>query len=306
VRLDRLALGPVHAAARSGRGILAGEAERAVDALFAGPLPDAIGRSLVEHQVMERVASGMLETALADRSDGHRRESSRATAEALTYSLVQSAAFKRAMREVLSSPEIRGALASQTVGFAGELGASARRRSRALDLRLQGLVGKLSQRRRPERSLGFGGLATRGVALVLDAALAQLGFVAAAASIALVLALAGGLGPGWLAAALAGAGWFLTAGIYFVAFWSGTGQTPGMRALGIRVVAQSGGPPSVLRSFVRFTGLILAIVPLFAGFVPVLFDDRRRAFHDFLSGTVVLDVAEAQAREGSLKETSSE
>ena len=45
----------------------------------------------------------------------------------------------------------------------------------------------------------------------------------------------------------------------------------------------------MLRSFVRFVGLILAIVPLFAGFLPVLVDGRRRALQDFLSGTVVLD-----------------
>ena len=29
------------------------------------------------------------------------------------------------------------------------------------------------------------------------------------------------------------------------------------------------------------------IVPLFAGFLPVLFDDRRRALQDFLAGTAV-------------------
>jgi uncharacterized RDD family membrane protein YckC len=47
--------------------------------------------------------------------------------------------------------------------------------------------------------------------------------------------------------------------------------------------------PSVYRSLVRFVGLILAIVPLFAGFLPVLFDSRRRGLQDFLSGTVVID-----------------
>jgi uncharacterized RDD family membrane protein YckC len=35
-------------------------------------------------------------------------------------------------------------------------------------------------------------------------------------------------------------------------------------------------------------GLALAIIPLFAGFVPVLVDDRRRGLHDLLAGTVVL------------------
>jgi hypothetical protein len=39
---------------------------------------------------------------------------------------------------------------------------------------------------------------------------------------------------------------------------------------------------------VRLVGLVLAIVPMFAGFVPVLFAERRRGLPDFLAGTVVL------------------
>ena len=42
------------------------------------------------------------------------------------------------------------------------------------------------------------------------------------------------------------------------------------------------------RSLVRLVGLVLAIVPLFAGFLPVLFTDRRRGLPDFLAGTVVV------------------
>ena len=35
-------------------------AERALDALFAGPLPEALGRSLAENDVLERVAAELL------------------------------------------------------------------------------------------------------------------------------------------------------------------------------------------------------------------------------------------------------
>ena len=37
----------------------------------------------------------------------------------------------------------------------------------------------------------------------------------------------------------------------------------------------------------RLIGLGLAIIPFFAGFLPVLVDDRRRGIHDMLAGTVV-------------------
>jgi uncharacterized RDD family membrane protein YckC len=40
-------------------------------------------------------------------------------------------------------------------------------------------------------------------------------------------------------------------------------------------------------------GLALAIVPLFAGFLTVLVDDRRRGLHDILAGTVVVHAGAA-------------
>jgi hypothetical protein len=56
VRLDRLALHPV----REATSRLTGEAERAVDGLLAGTFPEALGRSLAEHDVIERVAAELL------------------------------------------------------------------------------------------------------------------------------------------------------------------------------------------------------------------------------------------------------
>jgi uncharacterized RDD family membrane protein YckC len=265
VRLDRLALGP---------------AERALDALLAGPLPEALGRSLAEHHVLERVAAGMVD------GDGERPS---AAVEELTHRIVDSPEFRRALTEVLALPEVRSALTSQATGFGDELADAVRRRTRALDQVLAERTRRLLRLKPAPEAAGFGGFATRGAGLVLDAALAELGYLVAAASVALVLGLAGELGANWLNASLAGGGWLLAMAAYFVTFWSTTGQTPGMRALRVRVVAPSGEPPSVPRSLVRFVGLILAIIPLFAGFLPALVDGRRRALQDFLSGTVVLD-----------------
>lgn len=308
MRLDRFALGPVRAAARSGRGMITSEAERAIDAAFAGPLPEAIGRSLIEHHVVERVAEGMVETAADEGFDADRlkqlvdriRQSpgvqdwvagdeGRQLTSTLTRQLVESAAFKQALEDVLSSPEVRAALTSQVAGFGGEFAEAVRRRSRIADERVEGRARRLLRRPPNGQSVSFGGFASRAVGLVVDAALAELAFVVVAAAIALVAALASGLHSGWLAGALAGAGWLIAAAIYFAAFWSTTGQTPGMRLMHLQVVTPDGMPPSVYRSLVRFVGLILAIVPLFAGFLPVLFDSRRRGLQDFLSGTVVID-----------------
>jgi uncharacterized RDD family membrane protein YckC len=135
----------------------------------------------------------------------------------------------------------------------------------------------------------YGGIATRGIALAIDAAFANFIVLIIGALLSLVASLTGGdLRPQWLVAVLAAAGWALVVGAYFTVFWSTTGQTPGMRLMGLRVVAADGEPPHLVRSLVRLIGLGLAIIPLFAGFLPVLFDGRRRALQDYLARTVVI------------------
>jgi uncharacterized RDD family membrane protein YckC len=140
---------------------------------------------------------------------------------------------------------------------------------------------------RTERPI-FGGIATRALALATDGALTIVLYMSAVGLAALVASLVGELRPQWLVGVLLASGWMLIVGTYFVLFWSAAGQTPGMRLLRVRVHGPGGDPPSIGRSLVRLVGLVLAIVPLFAGFVPVLFTERRRGLPDLLAGTVVL------------------
>ena len=77
--------------------------------------------------------------------------------------------------------------------------------------------------------------------------------------------------------------------IYFAVFWTSTGQTPGARILQIRVVTEEGTRVHAGRAIVRCVGVVLAALPLFAGFVPILFDGRRRGFQDWLAHTVVVE-----------------
>ena len=136
----------------------------------------------------------------------------------------------------------------------------------------------------------YQGLVTRTLAFSLDAALITVTavVVGAAAGLSLsVLSLPSGVESVLIAiGAVIGLLW---SAVYFVTFWSTTGQTPGNRVLGIRVCRAT--DRSVLRptrALARLGALLLAALPLLAGFLPILFDDRRRGLHDMLAGTVVV------------------
>jgi len=144
----------------------------------------------------------------------------------------------------------------------------------------------------PRVTAAYAGIATRGIALAIDAAIANGIFLVGAALLGLVGSLVGDLRPQWLVALLAAVGWSLTVGGYFVLFWTTTGQTPGMRMMHLRVVTYRGGRVHFVRALIRIGGLVLAIIPLFAGFLPVLVDARRRGLQDFLARTVVVHVSE--------------
>lgn len=140
----------------------------------------------------------------------------------------------------------------------------------------------------PQPHVPYGGIATRAVGLAIDGAIAQGVVFSVGAVLALIASLVAEIEFGPVAKAIAAAAWLLFVAGYFVVFWSTAGQTPGMRLMGIRVIEPGGGHPGIVRSIVRVAGLALAIIPCFLGFVPVLFDERRRGVHDMLARTVVV------------------
>jgi uncharacterized RDD family membrane protein YckC len=286
----RAALFPARAAARAWRGriedaaddvLSAPEVARVVDRALAGSLPEDVARSLVRHRVLERIVAELAASGELDRLVAAALASPR-TLE-LTDKVLASEETQHALRHVTTSPELRAAIARQTAGLAEELVGGVRGAAVRYDRRAEQRV-----RRREPRLSPYAGVATRALALAADVGLTIVLFMALTGVVALVSALVGGLGSGWVAGALLGSGWLFVVGVYFVLFWSGAGQTPGMRLLRLRVTTLAGVPPSPLRALARFFGLLLSIAPLFAGFLPVLFSERRRGLHDYLAGTVVV------------------
>ncbi|HZE05851.1 MAG TPA: RDD family protein [Solirubrobacteraceae bacterium] len=134
------------------------------------------------------------------------------------------------------------------------------------------------------------GLVTRAVAMVIDAALINVAATIVGVGVGLILAL---IHPPQkldvVIGAIGAAVYVLWTVGYFVSFWAGTGQTPGMRLMQIRVLTARGDRVKPRRGVVRCVGLVLAALPLFAGFVPIIFDRRRRGFQDHLAHTVVVE-----------------
>jgi uncharacterized RDD family membrane protein YckC len=140
-----------------------------------------------------------------------------------------------------------------------------------------------------QSSQPYAGIVTRTVAFALDIAILQGGLLIAGIVVGLIVEAFGDFSPdvNSLSVALAAIGWFLAFTTYFSTFWSLTGQTPGMRALGIRVTATTGERLTPRRSILRVACMIAAALPFFAGYLLILIDDRRRGLHDLVARTVV-------------------
>ena len=145
----------------------------------------------------------------------------------------------------------------------------------------------------PHTGPEYEGLVTRTLAFALDAAVITIVAVVVGTAIGLCLSILSI--PEGVKDVLLGIGAFVSlvwSTVYFVTFWSTTGQTPGNRLLGIRVCRDDGRVLKPTRAFVRLCALVLAAIPLLAGFLPILFDERRRGLQDILAGTVVVGARE--------------
>jgi uncharacterized RDD family membrane protein YckC len=141
---------------------------------------------------------------------------------------------------------------------------------------------------RPEADGLPAGFITRLVAMAIDLALLSVVIT----SVTVVGQFVGqSLGAGvWslrliaLASAGFGVGLYIA---YFVGLTVLGGQTLGKRIMGVRVLRTDGSRVRIKRSVIRYLGSWLSL-PLFWGYLLVLIDNRRQAFHDRLADTIVI------------------
>ena len=83
---------------------------------------------------------------------------------------------------------------------------------------------------------------------------------------------------------------FLMQFVYFGYFWRKTGQTPGMKLLGIKLIRRGSGDISFWRGALRGTlGYYISSLVFYIGFLWALFDWEKETWHDKLFDTHVVN-----------------
>jgi uncharacterized RDD family membrane protein YckC len=287
----RLALFPARVAAKASRKQIGSAADehlvpevsRIADRAFATELPEELARSMAEHRVIERMGVELAENGVFDAAVDRALASEKTTA--IVDRIVHSEAMRQAIHDVVTSAEVRDAVTEQTMGVFEDLATDLRTQAVRLDGRVETAV------RRKGHAHGatpFAGVVSRGLAFGIDLLAIAVVTVVLDGILALVSYLLGGLGSKALAGGLVGGGFLLVAGTYLVVFWSVAGRTLGMQVMALRLRDKSGRVPSLGRALVRVVLTWFSIAVLFLGYVPILFDARRRAVPDLVAGTEVV------------------
>jgi uncharacterized RDD family membrane protein YckC len=231
---------------------------------------EALARALASPAV-ERAALQVLDSELVDR---------------VWDRLLASDEIQKTIERIAEAPEIRSAIASQGFGLLDDLGRQIRQIAGRLDDALERIVRRVIGRPRTEPTRNVG-LVTRGLAFLLDGAILNGIFLAAAA---VVSALFGSDGVSTTGFVFGVGAWIIAGSAYLLTFWSLAGQTPGMRFLSIRIVADGSPRLGFRRARRRLVGAVLAAIPFGLGFVGVITSNDRRGFHDRRAGTDVVRV----------------
>ncbi len=248
--------------------------ERAIARVLKGPIVEEAMNSALESDAVKRALIEALDSELVD--EVWRR-------------LLASDETQRLVERIAEAPEIRAAISAQSVGMIEDVGHTIGDGTRRLDGVVERVARRIFFRKRRAEPTDRAGAVTRGLAFGLDVLIVNLGFSGLAAVAALIASAFSGNGNGVSDFALAAgtALWFMLGSLYLVGFWSLAGQTPGMRFVGIRLDLAGRG----LRfgsAVKRLIGLVLAAIPFGLGFLGIVFDERRRAWDDRLSGVDVV------------------
>ena len=256
------------------RAIESEAAERAIARVLQGPAVEEAVEQALTSPAVERALTQAIDSEMVDR---------------VWERLLASDEAQKLVERIAEAPEVRAAITAQGVGLIEDLGRETARTTHRLDGVAERIARRIFRRSRREGETSCAGAVSRGLALVLDAAILNAAFFAASSIIALLgsLVLNESSAP---AIAIGATAWFLAGAAYLIFFWSLAGQTPGMRFLRIRLDAAGERRIGLRAAVRRFLGLVFSVIPFGLGFLGVLFSERRRGWADRMGGTEVVYV----------------
>jgi uncharacterized RDD family membrane protein YckC len=211
------------------------------------------------------------------------------TANRVWDKVLESDEAQKLVERVAEAPEVRAAITSQGIGLLEDLRRGVRSASRRIDTVLENGARRLFRRRRRERRPIFAGAFSRVLALAIDAGVVYGSLLLISAAIAALINAfsTGDQHAGTVVIALGFSAWSLIAITYLVVFWSGAGRTLGMSFVAIRMLSENGESVRPGQAFRRAIWLGISALPLFLGFVGVLYEGERRGWPDRRAHTVV-------------------
>jgi uncharacterized RDD family membrane protein YckC len=258
--------------------------EAIVSAIESEAVERAIARVL-EGPVIEEAVKGALDSAQVKKALLETLDSE--LVDEVWRRLLASQQTQQLVERIAEAPEVRAAIASQSIGLLGDIGRQIAKLARDLDDSVERILRRLFFRRRRPLPTNRAGLVTRAAAFLIDAVIINLFFTVLAGAVTLLATFFGGSGDGVPKGALAAGSfiWLAVVGSYLVGFWSLAGQTPGMRFLGIRLNERR---LPLRRSVKRLIGIGLSVVTFGIGFLGVVFGESRRGWADRMGGTEVV------------------
>ena len=242
--------------------------ERAIARVLQGPVVEEAVQGALDSQAVKKAIVETLDSELVD--EVWRR-------------LLAGPQVQQLVERIAEAPEVRGAIAAQSVGLLGDIGRQIAKLARDLDNVVERVLRKVFFRRRRPLPTNRAGVVTRAAAFAIDAVIINLFFTVIAGAATLLATFFGGSGEGVPRGLIAVGSftWLVVVGAYLGGFWTLAGQTPGMRFLGIRL-DQRRLPPR--RAFRRLIGLGLSFITLGIGFLGIVFGESRRSWADRWAG----------------------
>jgi uncharacterized RDD family membrane protein YckC len=246
--------------------------ERAIARVVEGPVIEEAVKGALDSEAVKKAILETLDSELVD--EVWRR-------------LLAGQQVQQLVERIADAPEVRQAIASQSIGLLGDIGRQIAKIARDLDNTAERVLRKIFFRRRRPLPTNHAGIVSRGLAFVIDAAIVNLTFTVLAGAATLIVTFLGGSGEGVPKGAIAAGSfiWLVVVGVYLVGFWGLEGQTPGMRFLGIRLNQRR---LPLGRAIRRLIGLGLSVITFGIGFLGIVFGESRRGWADRMAHTEVI------------------